>query len=93
MPQMASVHAIVEGHVQGVFFRAFVSRTAKALGLKGYVRNLPTGKVEVKAEGDREKLEDLIKQLHIGPPEAVVEKVETTWSDYTGLFSNFEIRY
>lgn len=93
MPELASVKAIVEGHVQGVYFRAYVSRAAKALGLKGYVRNLPNGKVEVQAEGDKEKLERLVKQLEIGPPEAVVEKVETNWSNYTGLFTNFETRY
>ncbi len=93
MPEMASLKAIVEGYVQGVFFRAYVSRSAKALGLKGYVRNLPNGKVEVRAEGNKEKLENLVKQLQIGPPEAVVEKVETIWSDYTGTFANFEIRY
>ena len=93
MPQMASFKAIVEGHVQGVYFRAYVSRAAKALGLKGYVRNLPSGKVEVKAEGDKEKLENLVKQMEIGPPEAVVEKLEISWSDYTGLFATFEIRY
>lgn len=93
MPELASVKAVVHGYVQGVFFRAYVSKSARVLGLKGYVRNLPGGKVEVQAEGNREDLERLVKQLEIGPPEAVVEKVEANYSDYTGLFSNFEIRY
>lgn len=93
MPKLASVKAVVHGHVQGVFFRAYVSKSAKVLSLKGYVRNLPGGRVEVRAEGNREDLERLVKQLEIGPPEAVVEKVEANWSDYTGLFGNFEIRY
>lgn len=93
MSELAGIQATIYGYVQGVYFRAFVSRAAKALGLKGYVRNLPGGQVEVRAEGDRQQLEKLVKQLEIGPPEAVVEKVEVSWSSYTGVFATFEIRY
>ncbi len=54
---LASLQATVYGYVQGVFFRAFVSRRAEELGLTGYVRNLPGGKaVEVLAEGERKQL-------------------------------------
>jgi len=91
--ELVSVHAIVYGYVQGVFFRAFVSQRASELGLTGYVRNLPQGAVEVLAEGEREKLEKLIGYLHIGPPAAKVEKVVTTWSGYTGKYADFSIRY
>ncbi len=91
---LASVRAIVYGRVQGVFFRAFTSGCAKELGLTGNVRNLPDGKaVEVQAEGERDKLERLIDYLKVGPPGARVERVETNWSEYTGGFSNFKIRY
>lgn len=93
MSELAYLSAMVYGHVQGVFYRAFVSRVAKALGLKGYVRNLPRGNVEVCVEGNKQQLEKLVEQLKIGPPEAWVEKVEITWADYTGQFSNFEARY
>lgn len=93
MSESAGVQVIVHGYVQGVYFRAFTSRAAKALGLKGYARNLPGGQVEVHAEGDRAQLEKLIKQLEVGPPESVVEKVEVNWLPYTGIFPNFEIRY
>ena len=94
MADLASVYAIVYGYVQGVFFRAFVSRRATELGLTGYVRNLPDGEtVEVNAEGERQQLEKLIGYLKVGPPGAKVEKVVTNWSEYTGSYSRFSIMY
>ncbi len=91
---LASVQAIVYGYVQGVFFRDFVSRRASELGLAGYVRNLHNREeVEVVAEGDRKRLEELISHLHVGPPAARVERVVTNWSEYTGSYSGFRIRY
>lgn len=94
MSDLASVRAIVYGRVQGVYFRDFTSRHARELGLTGYVRNLPDWKeVEVQAEGERNKLEKLIDYLKVGPPGARVEMVETRWSEYTGNYSNFGIRY
>ncbi len=94
MADLASVQVIVYGYVQGVFFRAFASRRATELGLTGYVRNLPGGEaVEVNAEGERKQLEELIGYLKVGPPAARVEKVVTNWSEYTGSYSRFNIRY
>jgi acylphosphatase len=94
MTDLASVQATVYGIVQGVFFRAFVQRQATRLGLSGYVRNLPAGDaVEVHAEGEKKQLEKLIIYLKAGPPGAGVEKVETVWSEYTGSYSRFSIRY
>jgi len=94
MAELAYLIATVYGHVQGVYYRAFTSRVAKSLGLRGYVRNLPKGNaVEVHAEGEKEKLEELLRQLEIGPPESLVEKIEVSWSPFTGQFSNFEVRF
>ena len=91
---LASVQAIVYGRVQGVYFRAFVVRQARELGLTGYVRNLPDWKtVEVQAEGERNKLERLISYLKVGPPGARVERVETNWSDCTGSYPDFKIGF
>jgi len=91
---LASFHAVVLGRVQGVFFRAFVQRHATALGLTGYVRNLPQSRaVEVKAEGEQSRLEELLKLLHQGPLGARVEKVEVNWGEYSGNFPSFKIRY
>ena len=94
MTDLASVRAVVYGYVQGVFFRAFVSRQAAQLGLTGYVRNLRHREaVEVQAEGERKQLEKLIDYLKVGPSAARVEKVETNWSKYTGSYSRFSIKY
>ncbi|MBM3166076.1 MAG: acylphosphatase [Chloroflexi bacterium] len=94
MPELACITATVYGKVQGVFYRAFTSRVAKSLSLKGYARNLPRfNAVEIHAEGEKEKLEEFIRQLEIGPPEALVDKIEVKWAQFTGQFSQFEVRY
>jgi acylphosphatase len=93
MADLASVRVIVYGFVQGVFFRAFVAKQASELGVTGYVRNLPQGTVEVLAEGERRRLERLVGYLKIGPPDARVVKVATNWSEYTGNYSGFRIKY
>jgi acylphosphatase len=94
MSELAGVRVVVYGYVQGVFFRAFASRRATELGLNGYVRNLPGGDaVEVIAEGERDKLDRLIEHLKVGPAAAEVERLETTWSEYTGGYSGFGIKY
>jgi len=94
MADLASVQVIVYGYVQGVFFRAFAARRATELGLTGYVRNLPGEEaVEVNAEGERKQLEELVGYLKVGPPAARVGKTVTKWSEYTGSYSRFSIRY
>jgi acylphosphatase len=93
MADLASLRATVYGHVQGVFFRAFVAEHAHELGLAGYVRNLPGGAVEAVAEGKREPLEKLVGYLKVGPPESRVEKVVANWSEFTGRYSEFTIKY
>ncbi|MFQ5987355.1 MAG: acylphosphatase [Dehalococcoidia bacterium] len=94
MSQQAGLHAIVHGFVQGVNFRYFVLRHARDLGLSGYVRNLLLERaVEVKAEGEREKLEQLLRHLEVGPRGAWVELVEVNWSEYSGAYSHFEVMF
>ena len=91
---LVALHAIVRGRVQGIFFRAFVQEHAAKLGLSGYVRNLPGGReVEVRAEGGREQLKRLLQHLYRGPLGAKVDKVEVDWTDYSGAFSGFRVRY
>ena len=93
MSELAYLEIKVYGHVKGVYYRAFTSRLAKSLGLRGYVRNLPElSAVEVNAEGPKEKLEELVRQLEVGPPESLVEHMDVEWSAFTGQFSKFEIR-
>ena len=86
------LHAIIEGYVQGVGFRMFVQRAASSLGLTGWVRNRWDGSVEVLAEGERQSLEKLLSDLHIGPCAATVLKVNHEWQEATGEFSRFQIK-
>ncbi len=82
----------ISGQVQGVGFRWFVARHAGALGLQGYVRNLPDGRVEVLAEGNLEELERLESQLVRGPGRAQVDAVEKSEiSDEGAGYKSFEI--
>ncbi len=91
---VAHLSATVYGRVQGVYFRYFVRNVARKLSLKGYVRNLASGDaVEVQAEGEKPQLDRLLEQLKAGPPGAWVKRVEVDWSDYSGQFDNFSIRY
>jgi acylphosphatase len=94
MAETAHLSAKVYGRVQGVYFRYFVRNVARTLRLKGYACNLSSGDVvEVHAEGDKQQLGKLVEQLKIGPPGARVKRVEINWSDYSGKFTNFSIRY
>jgi acylphosphatase len=70
------VKFLVSGMVQGVGFRWFVARHARTLGLTGYVRNLPDGRVEVVVSGPEEELPELERVLRAGPANAQVDRVE-----------------
>jgi acylphosphatase len=83
---------IIEGLVQGVGFRDFTRRHAEALGLRGWVMNLPDGGVRVWAEGSREAIETLVHHLARGPRLARVERVASTWQLASGDCSTFSIR-
>ncbi len=89
----ASLHATVSGIVQGVFYRRFVLQEATGLGLYGRVRNRFDGRVEVEAEGERQKLEHLIRKLRKGPHGAQVTDVATEWSEHRGEYRDFRIDY
>ena len=91
MSDSAAFHAIAQGRVQGVFYRAFVARNAAGFALCGYVRNLPDNSVEIYAEGTRKQLEKLVAQIKQGPPGASVDNLELTWAKYTGQYSDFSV--
>lgn len=91
MSDKQQLHAFVSGRVQGVFFRATTREKARKLGLTGWVKNLRDGRVEVKAEGQKSKLEALESFLHEGPSYARVTKVEANYSTETENFSSFRI--
>jgi acylphosphatase len=68
--------ALVGGRVQGVFYRATAAREASALGLEGYARNLPDGRVEVLACGEQESVETFLQWLWVGSSGSRVDTVE-----------------
>jgi len=90
--EQTRLHAIVEGHVQGVGFRAYVERNAWQLGVSGWVRNRWDGTVEVTAEAERATLDQLLSALHRGPSASRVTQVKTHWLPATGEFSRFSVR-
>lgn len=88
----ARVHLVVSGRVQGVFFRQSTADTARRLGLRGWVRNLPDGRVEAEAEGERAALETLVEWCRRGPPAARVDDLEVGWGEPRGGLGPFAIR-
>ena len=85
--------AIIEGTVQGVLFRHHTREEALKLRLKGWVKNRRDGSVEAVFEGEKEKVEQILKWCHRGPSAARVTEVHTIWEDYTGAFEDFSIHY
>ena len=75
----SAVHIVVHGKVQGVSFRASTQTKALELNIKGWVRNLPNGIVEVHAEGNRKNLDKFIIWCRKGPPFALVSKCDLDW--------------
>ncbi len=82
---------LVSGRVQGVGFRWFVEREAIALGLRGWVRNLSDGRVEVLASGLARQHADLLARLHVGPRSSEVRSVEEVEAE-PAKFAGFSIR-
>ena len=87
------IHAFISGLVQGVNFRFYTRQKAKQLGIKGWVRNLKDGRVEVVAEGDKDAMEEFIRFLKRGPPLAKVLNCEIEKEEYKGEFKYFDIIY
>jgi acylphosphatase len=91
MEETQRLHAFVEGRVQGVGFRYFVLEHAKTNNLTGWVRNRIDDRVEVLAEGTRERLEILLDMLRIGPSRSMVSNVTLDWSESQKTFTHFSI--
>jgi acylphosphatase len=90
---MVRVGLIIEGRVQGVFYRAYTQKEAQNYQITGYVRNLPNGDVEVIAEGEEKAIKKLIEWCSKGPSYAYVKKVNVKWEEYIGEFNHFSISY
>jgi acylphosphatase len=89
----ARFRGFVSGRVQGVAYRYFVQKSAGALSVSGWVRNLADGRVEVLAEGDKEALESFAERLREGPGMAVVEGLDLRWEEPAGEAGGFRIEF
>ena len=91
MVEKIRAHIFISGRVQGVFFRRNIKNKAEKLELTGWVKNLADGRVEAIFEGEKEKIEGMIKWAKKGPFLAKVEKLEVAWENYEEDFQSFEI--
>jgi len=89
---MKSRHFIIQGKVQGVGYRYFAAKEAKRLGVSGWVRNLPDGGVEVRAEADEQNLQDFEAALNRGPSWSRVNECRSAAAPEEG-FTGFKIKW
>lgn len=89
---MKAKRYFISGLVQGVGYRFFVEKIARSLGIKGYVKNLWDGRVEVFAEADEKTLSELEAKLRVGPPTSDVSNVEVVDMQIQG-FKDFKITF
>jgi len=91
--KMKRYHLFISGKVQGVWYRQSMLQEAIKLGVNGWVRNLSDGRVEAVIEGDEKALEKLISWCHVGPPKAVVSKIDIIEEPAASEFFSFKILY
>ena len=89
----ARAHVFVSGRVQGVFFRSETKYKAESHNLKGWVRNLPDGRLEAVFEGEEEAVKVLIAFCKRGPRGARITNVDLRWENFTGEFDAFKVKY
>ena len=87
------VHVWIKGRVQGVFFRAYTRDAAQLIGVTGWVRNLPDGRVEAVFEGEADKVERMIEWCREGSPMSRIERVDLLEEVYTGDFDRLTITH
>jgi acylphosphatase len=89
---MKTMHVVISGLVQGVGFRYFATQKARALGVRGWVRNLTTGEVEIVAQAEEAVLDALVRDLRVGPRSAHVSDLRIVWQDDAEMYDHFDIR-
>jgi len=93
MGKKSRAHAIIHGRVQGVCYRIETKREADRIGVCGWVRNRKDGTVEAVFEGDAGRIAAMLEWCKKGPPLCAVTRVEVQWSESSGEFEGFEIRF
>jgi acylphosphatase len=89
----SAVHMIARGRVQGVGFRFFVRDKAARFGVRGWVRNMPDGSVEIHAEGSKEQLDEFITAVKEGPLFGHVSDLELEQIEPTNDYTTFSIEF
>lgn len=90
---MKRMHVWISGRVQGVAFRHYTVKTALALKLKGWVRNLGDGRVETVFEGEDDPVDSMLDWCRQGPSLARVTYVDVKEEPWRGDFQDFDIRF
>lgn len=80
-----SVRIYIEGTVQGIFFRAFVKENAERYNVKGFVRNLDDGRIEIFLEGDTNDVDKMLELCQKGPKHSEIRKVEIKDEKFQGI--------
>jgi acylphosphatase len=93
MTGKARAHVVISGRVQGVAYRYFAEKYARAFGVTGWVKNLYDGRVEVLAEGNRDDVDRYLARLREGPRLALVDGFDIAWEEFTGEFPDFKVRF
>jgi acylphosphatase len=85
-------HVTISGRVQGVFFRDSTRQKAEDLGLVGWVKNAPDGRVEALFQGPSRKVREMVEWCEHGPSQASVESVDADFEEARGDLEGFEVR-
>jgi acylphosphatase len=85
-------HVVVQGRVQGVFFRWETRRRAQNEGVTGWIRNLPGGNVEGVFEGEKVPVDRVVDFCRKGPLGARVQSIQVTYEKFKGEFNDFRIK-
>lgn len=93
MSELTCARVLINGHVQGVGFRYFVTARAEDFQVQGYVRNLDTGAVEVEVEGSREEVGRFLSEIRKGPRHGLVTDFQLEWKPYKKQYDHFFVKY
>ena len=91
--ELKTVHLIVKGTVQGIGFRFYTRRLGAGLGLRGLVRNLDNGDVEIEAEGDKQILQEFLNALRSGDMAGYIDDIQSDWPPYQDKYHDFTIDF
>jgi acylphosphatase len=93
MSELACARVLINGLVQGVGFRYFVTSRAVSYAVCGYVRNLDTGGVEIEVEGTREEITKFLAEMRRGPRHGLVTDFQLEWKSHKKQYDHFFVKY